>query len=112
MALLENRTGASVNPGHRQNNGQIVVFVAERASHVRRLVVHQFGQAVMAKVLNEILLLLPSRTRHGNRARSRELDQAERMREWILNLTRAPVTTAQRDVDQLSEEKPRLGTGA
>jgi hypothetical protein len=76
------------------------------------LVVHQFGQAVMAKVLNEILLLLPSRIRHGNRARSRELDQAERMREWILNLTRAPVTIAQRDVDQLSEEKPRLGTGA
>jgi hypothetical protein len=28
------------------------------------------------------------------------------------NLTRAPVTIAQRDVDQLSEEKPRLGTGA
>jgi hypothetical protein len=108
MALLQNRTGVSVNPGNRQDNAQIVVFVAERASHFRRLVVHQFGQAVMAKVLNEILLLLPSRIRHGNRARSRELDQAERMREWILNL----VTIAQRDVDQLSEEKPRLGTGA
>ena len=31
------------------------------------------------------------------------------MREWILNPTRAPVTAAERDVDRLSEEKPRLG---
>jgi hypothetical protein len=33
MALLENRTGASVNPGNLQDqdNGQIVVFVADQA---------------------------------------------------------------------------------
>ena len=31
MALLENRTGASVNPGNRQDNAQIVVFVADQA---------------------------------------------------------------------------------
>jgi hypothetical protein len=35
MALLENRTGASVNPGNRQDNGQIVVFVAERWRHLK-----------------------------------------------------------------------------
>jgi hypothetical protein len=29
MALLENRTEASVNPGNRQDNAQIVVFVAD-----------------------------------------------------------------------------------
>jgi hypothetical protein len=36
MALLENRTGASVNPGNRQDNAQIVVFVATKLTMVAR----------------------------------------------------------------------------
>jgi hypothetical protein len=42
----------------------------------------------MAKVLNETVLLR-SCIRHGNRARSRELDQLKRTRDWILNPIRA-----------------------